>query len=123
MFSFGFFWQVFVSFFLERGHLGMRPIDRVDAREVLRQQYVLNFGRNQIALSVGISARTVSNILTRARRAGLTTWSDIDALDNATLRARLYPPAEQKGRHVVPDWDVLIAEYRKLPGRSQYGGV
>ena len=57
-------------------------------KEVLRQKWVLGRSHRQIATSVGISAGSVGGALCRATAAGLD-WKQVEALDEATLEARL----------------------------------
>jgi transposase len=85
-------------------------------KEVLRQKWVLGRSHRQIATSVGISAGSVGGALCRATAAGLD-WKQVEALDEATLEARLYGPPEGTAgtNRPLPDPAYIHAE-RSRPG-------
>lgn len=85
-------------------------------KEVLRQKWVLGRSHRQIAPSVGISAGSVGGALCRATAAGLD-WKQVEALDEATLEARLYGPPEGTAgtNRPLPDPAYIHAE-RSRPG-------
>jgi hypothetical protein len=60
-------------------------------REILRQKWLLGRSHRQIALSLGVSLGTVGMTVLRARAARLG-WSDVQALLEPELEARLYGP-------------------------------
>jgi len=77
----------------------------------------------------------VGNLLARARTAGVTTWAEVEALDDAALEARLYVDVTAASGRVEPDcaWihrersrpgvtlDLLHEEYLQThPGGYQY---
>jgi transposase len=85
-------------------------------KEVLRQKWVLGRSHRQIATSIGISAGSVGGALCRATAAGLD-WKHVEALDEATLEARLYGPPEGTAgtNRPLPDPAYIHAE-RSRPG-------
>lgn len=85
-------------------------------KEVLRQKWVLGRSHRQIATSIGISAGSVGGALCRATAAGLD-WKQVEALDEATLEARLYGPPEGTAgtNRPLPDPAYIHAE-RSRPG-------
>jgi len=91
-----------------------------DNKEILRLRFGLGMTRNAIAVAVGVSAGTVSNILKRASAAGLG-WPLPEDLDDEGLSARLYPviKRDSDGGHRPPDWDAVIAEYEAPRGHRQ----
>ncbi len=80
-------------------------------REVLR---LCSAGKSQqqIAASVGIGQSTVSDYLTRARRAGIDVASE---LDDAALERALYPPrpALPAATRGIPDWPYVHRELKR----------
>lgn len=59
-------------------------------REILRQKWALLRTHRAVAASVGVSAGVVGGVLSRAKEAGLTSWAEVEALDETTLDAKLY---------------------------------
>lgn len=80
-------------------------------REVLRLK-AAGQGQRQIAASVGIGQSTVGDYLTRARRAGIDSGSE---LDDAALERALYPPkpALPDDSRGVPDWSTVHRELKR----------
>ena len=66
--------------------LSMRKI-----RELLRLRWAQQLPQRVIANSLRLGQASVSDYLSRARRAGLT-WPLPDTLDDAQLEALLFPP-------------------------------
>ena len=71
-------------------------------REMLRLRWGLKRSLRETARSCGVGATTVHDVLVRARMAGLT-WPVPDALDDAALEVRLYPPVAGQREHALPD--------------------
>jgi transposase len=86
-------------------------------REILRQKWVLGRTHRQTARSTGTSPGAVGNVLARAKEAGLTSWEQIEALDETTLERRLYGAAaiEQTTERPEPDCAWIHRE-RSRPG-------
>jgi transposase len=84
-------------------------------KEIFRQKWVLKRSHRAIARSVGVSAGAVGGALARATVMGLD-WSQVEALDEATLETRLYGPAATAGtERPLPDPAYIHAE-RSRPG-------
>jgi transposase len=90
--------------------LSMRQV-----REILRQKWSLGRTHREVAQSLGISNGAVGTTVLRARAAGLA-WSQVEALSDEALHARVYGPPTPPTRHrPAPDCAALHAERRK-PG-------
>jgi transposase len=86
-----------------------------NAREILRQKWCLARSHREVAASLGKSIGAISQLLTRARAAGLD-WDGIRALSDDELEGRLYgAPAEGGRGRTLPDFALVHAE-RKRPG-------
>jgi transposase len=82
--------------------------------EILRLKHEGRLSCRAIARACGVGVGTVSEYVRRAQRAGLA-WPLPPELDEATLEARLFPPAET-GREQVPPDLVRIHQELKRPG-------
>ena len=89
----------------------MKRIDTMSIRDILRHHHDLGLPRAEIAVAVSVSAGTVSNVLERAQAAGLS-WPLPSDLDDAGLRAQLYPVAPRENGYAQPDWDGVLRELR-----------
>ena len=73
-------------------------------RELLRLKYELGRSHREIAASLGIANGTVSDYVRRARAAGFS-WQLPEGLDDAALKAALFPPPPpSRVRRPEPDW-------------------
>jgi transposase len=83
-------------------------------REILRLRWDHHLPQRRIAQSLGLSQGSISDYLSRARRAGLT-WPLADDLDDAGLEALLFPPPPDVplDQRPVPDWSVVHRELRR----------
>ena len=98
----------------------MRKADMIDIKDILRQRHGPGLTRDDIAAAAGAGAGTVSNVLKRAKAAGLSRWPLPDGLDDGALRERPCPrPTERDIGHVQPDWAATGGEYRAPPGRRR----
>lgn len=92
------------------------PAKRVSMRnvkEILRLRFDGGLSHRAIGRSVGISASTVGDLLSRAHAAGVV-WPLPPELDEAALEARLYPPDPPgPGVLVPPDWSYVHRELRR----------
>jgi transposase len=61
------------------------------AREILRLKWQQCLSHRQIATAKGVGVGTPSEIVGRARRAGITCWQQVEPLSEEELEARLYP--------------------------------
>ncbi len=86
------------------------------AREILRQKWLLGRSYREVARTLAISLGGVATTIHRARAAGLD-WSQVEALSDADLEARLYGPrvAPRAADRPLPDCAHIHAERRK-PG-------
>jgi len=76
--------------------------------DVLRLHGTSSLTRVEIARSVDVSTGTVSNILARAREAGVSWPTD---LDPAAMHEALYPPADRgRDAYLEPDLDTLVKQ-------------
>jgi hypothetical protein len=89
--------------------LSMRKI-----RELLRLRWEQQLPQRVIANSLRLSQASVSDYLSRARRAGLT-WPLPDGLDDAQLEALLFPPLPDvpSDQRPVPDWSAVHRDLRR----------
>lgn len=83
-------------------------------KEILRQKWVLGRSHREVARSLGISAGVVGATVARAAKAELSEWSQIAAMDEASLELRLYGRPRQASRP-RPDCPYIHAE-RSRPG-------
>jgi len=82
-------------------------------REILRQKLVLARSNRQVALSLDVSAGTVSSTVTRARTLGLD-WDKIAELNDDALEERLYgPKITNRAERPLPDPSYLHVELRR----------
>jgi len=91
--------------------LSMRKV-----RELLRLRWERQLPQRVIANSLRLSQASVSDYLSRARRAGLT-WPLPDGLDDAQLEALLFPPLPDvpSDQRPVPDWSAVHRDLRQVP--------
>ena len=91
----------------------MQRTDMKTLRQILRYRHEFGVPQIRIAEALGVSTGGVSNLLARVRLAGLS-WPLPEDLDDAALRALLYPPREPlpSDRH-EPDWGSLAGQVGK----------
>src|SRR5882757_3499899 len=89
--------------------LSMRKI-----RELLRLRWEQQLPQRVIANSLRLGQASVSDYLSRARRAGLT-WPLPDGLDDAQLEALLFPPLPDvpSDQRPMPDWSAVHRDLRR----------
>lgn len=89
--------------------LSMRKI-----RELLRLRWEHHLPQRAISQSLGLSQGSISDYLSRTRRAGLT-WPLPEALDDARLEALLFPPLPNvpSDQRPVPDWSAVHRDLRR----------
>jgi transposase len=90
--------------------LSMRKI-----REILRLKWVLGRSHREIARATGVGVGTVSEVAWRARTAGIDGWAAVEATDEPTLEARLYPSVVTTPGRTLPD-PVYLAKELRRPG-------
>lgn len=93
----------------------MRRLSMRMIKDVLRLHAAGRSAR-QIGPSVGVGRSTIAEYLRRAEAAGLS-WPMADALDDATLEQRLFPPlpSPKQRQFAEPDWASLHQELKR-PG-------
>lgn len=88
--------------------LSMRKI-----REIMRLKWEMKLPHRSIATSVGTSASTVAEVLSRAERAGVS-WPLPAVLDDRELEQRLYPPCAPSNQpRPAPDLEAVHRELRR----------
>ena len=83
-------------------------------REILRQKWELGRTHREIAVSVCRSAGAVHGTIARAEAAGLD-WKQVEAIDDTTLEAKLYPTTTARAMRPLPEGAYLHTE-RRRPG-------
>lgn len=81
-------------------------------RETLRLYFEAGLSRRAVGRCLHLSTTTVSGYLERLEQAGLS-WPLPEALTDAELERRLFPPELPKGQRPVPDWNVVHRELRR----------
>ena len=84
-------------------------------KEILRQKWVLGRTHRAIGVSAGTSAGAVGAVLARAKLAGLTAWSEIEALGEDKLERLLYGASIIENTRPEPDCARIHRE-RSRPG-------
>jgi transposase len=81
-------------------------------KEILRMKWGLGLSDRQVAASLKIAHSTVGGYLKRAERAGLD-WEQAQELEEAELKARLFPPKPSGARRrPEPDWQQIANELK-----------
>lgn len=99
--------------------MSARPITVRKLKEILRLKYQTQLTHRQIALSLTISASTVSYYVNRAAQLGIHTWplSELwtdDTLERAFLKTQ---PIHKKQLKPVPNWACVHQDLKK-PGQK-----
>ena len=99
----------------------MKRTDMFNSMNIIHHRFELWLTHEQIAGAVGVSKGTVSNVLKRAKEAGVAQWPLPEALDAAALQEKLYPSGgAQKARpQIIPDWDGIIKRLKEPRGRHR----
>jgi transposase len=83
-------------------------------REILRLKWTLGKSHRQVAASLHVGVGTVSELLARARTAGLQ-WSGAEQLTDDELEAKLYPASSASTRtRPLPSPLYLLKELKKV---------
>jgi transposase len=85
-----------------------------NAREILRQKWVLGRTHREIARSVGVSAGAVGLAVSRASQAELS-WAQVEVLDDVQLEEKLYRATPPSNSRPPPDCAWIHRE-RRRPG-------
>ena len=93
----------------------MERLAMSDTREILRMRWALRLSVREVSRATRASTGAISNVVTRAERAGLT-WVSVDALGDAELERRLYGgPKGVRTSRAEPDPSFIHRELRR-PG-------
>jgi transposase len=82
-------------------------------REILRLKLQQCRSHREIAAALAIGVGTPSEVMTRAKRIGITCWADVEAFTNDELEAKLYPPTPTTVERPLPDPSYLHVELRR----------
>src|ERR1043165_9156768 len=82
-------------------------------REILRLKWHLGRSHRQIVAALAIGLGTPSEVVGRAKRAGLTSWADIERLPGDELDAKLYPAPPTATDRPLPDPAYLHLQLRR----------
>lgn len=83
------------------------------AREILRLKWQQCRSHRQIATAQGVGVGTPSEIVGRARRAGITCWQEVEPLSEEELEARLYPTPSTTAARPLPSPAAIHIELRR----------
>jgi transposase len=92
--------------------MGAERLPMRKIREILRLKHE-GLGHRAIAQACGVGVGTVSEYLRRVQRAGLG-WPLPPEVDEPTLEARLFPPAETGRERVAPDLVWIHQELKRV---------
>ena len=93
-------------------------LDMRNIREVLRLHFLGGSNSRSIAVAVGCSKSAVNKYLARAQTAGIASWAEVMALDEAELERRLYPTMpisllRTQPKRELPDYAKIHEELRR----------
>ena len=80
-------------------------------RDVLRLTQAMGMSRRLVGEATGIGKTAVGEYVRRAAVAGLS-WPLPDAIDDAELERRLFPPTDAAAR-IDPDWSHIHTELKR----------
>lgn len=83
------------------------------AREILRLKWQQCLSHRKIATAKGVGVGTPSEIVGRARRAGITCWQEVEPLSEEELEARLYPVPSIIAPRPLPSLAAIHIELRR----------
>ena len=82
-------------------------------REILRLKWQQCRSHRAVVKALGIGLGTVSEIVGRARRSGITSWQEVEALSEEELEARMYPPPSTVAPRPLPSPAAIHIELRR----------
>ena len=83
-------------------------------REILRLKWVLGRSHREITNTLAVGLGTTTQVVRRAGRAKITSWSEVEALSDEELDARMYPPPVQNGEpRPEPNLPAIHIELRR----------
>ena len=84
-------------------------------KDIMRQKFSRKQSYRKIAQNLNLSVATVSNYVDRARKAGITSWQEVEKLSSQELRLKLF--GEQKTepikKHQQIDFDRVARELHR----------
>src|SRR5438445_10365576 len=87
--------------------MGAERLSMRKTREILRQKWELRRSHREVEQSLSVGLGTVSDVVHRARRAGLG-WAQVHTLAEDALEGRMCRPGEARGaRRPRPDCHYL----------------
>ena len=92
------------------------PTERLSmrkTREILRLKWQQCRSHRAVVKALDVGLGTVSELIGRARRAGITSWQEVEALSEEELEARLYPPPSTIGPRPLPSPAAVHIELRR----------
>jgi transposase len=89
----------------------MRRLDMLKAREILRLKHQAGLSLREIGKACSCGKSTVSEILSRAEKAGIN-WP-IDHFNDKQLMSVLYPPTNSRTSPPEPDMEYIFSEMKK----------
>ena len=95
------------------------PAERIamrKIREVLRLRWELGLNERSTARACKVARSTVQQYLIRATRSGLSSWSEVEALEERALESLLFPPPPSREvERQLPNWSEVHLELQR-PG-------
>ncbi len=82
-------------------------------RETLRLKWQQCRGHRAVVKALGVGLGTVSDVVGRARRAGITNWQEVEALSEEELEARMYPAPSTIAPRPLPSPAAIHIELRR----------
>jgi transposase len=82
-------------------------------REILRLKWQQCRGHRAVVKALGVGLGTVSDVVGRARRAGITSWREVEALSEEELEARMYPAPSTIAPRPLPSPAAIHIELRR----------
>ncbi len=83
-------------------------------REILRLKWVLGRSHREITNTLAVGLGTITQVVMRAERAKIMSWSDVEALSDEELDAKMYPPPVQNGEpRPEPNLPAMHIELRR----------
>lgn len=78
-------------------------------KEIMKQKFSRKQSYRKIAQNLNLSVATVSNYVALARKAGITSWQEVEMLSNEDLRLKLFgkQKTEPIKKHQQIDWDIV----------------
>jgi len=82
-------------------------------REILRLKWHKGRTHTEIATALAVGYGTPTEVVARAKRAGIDNWAAVEALSDDELEAKLYPPTPATAVRPLPDPAHLHVELRR----------